>query len=48
MLGFHAGDAATLWGFANGTSTYHWGAALTGAAGSQGATLRANIVGGSG
>ena len=45
---FHAGDAATLWGFANGVSTYHWDTALAGAAGSQGATLRANIVGGAG
>ncbi len=45
---FHAGDAATLWGFANGVSTYRWDAALAGAAGSQGATLRANIVGGAG
>ena len=45
---FHAGDAVTLWGFANGASTYHWDAALAGAAGSQGATLRANIVGGAG
>ena len=45
---FHAGDAVTLWGFVNGASTYHWDAALAGAAGSQGATLRANIAGGSG
>ena len=45
---FHAGDAATLWGFTNGVSTYHWDTALAGAAGSQGATLRANIVGGAG
>ena len=45
---FHAGDAATLWGFANGVSTYCWDTALAGAAGSQGATLRANIVGGAG
>lgn len=48
MRNFHAGDAATLWGFANGVSTYHWDPALAGAAGSQGATLRANIVGGAG
>ena len=45
---FHAGDAATLWGFANGVSSYRWDTALAGAAGSQGATLRANIVGGAG
>lgn len=45
---FHAGDAATLWGFASGMSTYRWDTALSGAAGSQGATLRANIVGGAG
>ena len=45
---FHAGDAATLWGFASGVSAYHWDTALAGAAGSQGATLRANIVGGAG
>lgn len=45
---FHAGDAVTLWGFANGVSTYRWDAALAGAAGSQGATLRANIAGGAG
>ncbi len=45
---FHAGNAATLWGFASGVSSYHWDAALAGAAGSQGATLRANIVGGAG
>ncbi len=45
---FHAGDAATLWGFAKGVSAYHWDTALAGAAGSQGATLRANIAGGAG
>jgi hypothetical protein len=45
---FHAGDAATLWGFANGVSSYRWDTALAGAAGSQGATLRANVVGGAG
>ncbi len=45
---FHAGDAVTLWGFANGVSSYRWDTALAGASGSQGATLRANIVGGSG
>ena len=45
---FHAGDAATLWGFVNGVSTYHWDTTPAGAAGAQGATLRANIVGGAG
>lgn len=44
---FHAGDAVTLWGFTSGVSSYHWDAAA-GAAGSQGATLRADIVGGNG
>ena len=45
---FHAGDAATLWGFAAGVSSYRWDTSVAGAAGSQGATLRANIVGGNG
>ncbi len=45
---FHAGDAATLWGFTPGVSTYRWDTATSGAAGSEGATLRANIVGGNG
>jgi len=45
---FNAGDAATLWGFTPGVSSYHWDAVVSGAAGSQGATLRANIVGGNG
>ena len=45
---FHAGDAMTLWGFASGVSTYRWDTTLDGAPGSQGATLRANIVGGAG
>ena len=45
---FHAGDAATLWGFDAKVSSYHWDNALSGAAGSQGATLRADIVGGAG
>ena len=48
MINFHNGDAATLWGFKAGTSTYSWDTAIAGATGSQGATLRANIVGGSG
>ena len=46
LRNFHAGDAATLWGFAAGVSTYHWDTALAGATGSQGATLRASIAGG--
>ena len=45
---FHAGDAATLWGFAAGVSSYRWESSVAGAAGSEGATLRANIVGGGG
>jgi len=48
LRNFHAGDAATLWGFVPGVSSYHWDAAVAGASGSTGATLRANIVGGSG
>lgn len=48
LRNFHAGDAATLWGFVPGVSSYSWDAAPAGAAGSTGATLRANIVGGSG
>lgn len=43
----HAGDAATLWGFAPGVSSYRWDG-VDGAAGFQGATLRANIAGGAG
>lgn len=45
---FHQGDAATLWGFAGGVSSYFWEAKPTGADGYTGATLRANIVGGAG
>lgn len=45
---FHAGDAATLWGFVPGLSTYHWEDAVDGAIGAKGATLRANITGGPG
>jgi len=44
---FHVGDAVTLWGFTSGISSYHWDASA-GAAGSQGATLEADIVGGNG
>ena len=43
----HAGDAATLWGFTSGVSSYRWDG-VAGAAGSQGATLRADIAGGAG
>lgn len=45
---FHTGDMATLWGFAGGVSSYTWDSTPEGAAGATGATLRANIVGGSG
>ena len=48
LRNFHAGDAATLWGFTAGVSSYRWEPTVTGAPGSEGATLRANIVGGSG
>ncbi len=48
IRGFHAGDAATLWGFDVKVSSYHWDSSVSGAAGSQGATLRADIVGGLG
>ena len=48
LRNFHAGDAATLWGFNPGVSSYRWEAAEAGAAGATGATLRANIVGGAG
>ncbi len=43
----HAGDAATLWGFAAGVSSYRWDG-VDGVPGFQGATLRANIAGGAG
>jgi hypothetical protein len=48
LRNFHAGDAATLWGFTPGVSSYSWEPAVAGAPGSEGATLRANIVGGGG
>ncbi len=48
LSNFHAGDAATLWGFAAGISSYRWEANPAGAPGATGATLRANIVGGAG
>lgn len=43
----HAGDAATLWGFTPGVSSYRWDG-VAGVAGFQGATLRASIAGGTG
>lgn len=45
---FHAGDALTLWGFDPSISSYSWDDSMAGTAGFQGATLRANIVGGAG
>ena len=48
LRNFHSGDAATLWGFVPGVSSYTWDSQTGGAPGSEGATLRANIVGGSG
>lgn len=45
---FHTGDAATLWGFDTQVSSYHWDSSLSGVSGSQGATLRADVVGGPG
>lgn len=48
LRNFDAGDSATLWGFTPGISSYRWEDAPTGAQGSEGATLRANIVGGAG
>ena len=48
LRNFHVGDAATLFGFTAGVSSYRWEPAVAGAAGSQGATLRSNIVGGNG
>ncbi len=40
VVNFHAGDAATLWGFVPGVSSYAWDQAASGADGYQGATLR--------
>ena len=45
---FHVADAATLWGFMPGVSSYHWDTSVSGSPGATGATLRANIVGGNG
>jgi len=44
----HAGDAATLWGFDPKVSSFHWDSGPAGVPGFQGATLRADIVGGAG
>ena len=48
LINFHSGDQATLFGFTAGISSYHFESTVAGATGSQGATLRANIVGGAG
>lgn len=45
IRGLHAGDAATLWGFAPGVSSFRWESGVAGVAGFQGATLRASIAG---
>ena len=44
LVNFHKGDAATLWGFLPGTSTWRW-EGVAGADGYAGATLRANVDG---
>ena len=48
IVNFQAGDAVTLWGFDTAVSSYCWDDAPAGTDGYQGATLRANIVGGAG
>lgn len=48
LCNFHTGDSATLWGFMPGISSYRWEASIDGADDAKGATLRANIVSGSG
>ncbi len=45
LVNFNAGDAATLWGFVPGVSTWAWDPAISGASGYEGATLRASIAG---
>ena len=45
IVNFHGGDAATLWGFVPGASTYSWDPTISGAQGYQGATLRGAIDG---
>jgi len=44
LVNFHHGDAATLWGFAAGTSAMSW-TANDGAPGHQGATIHASLAG---
>lgn len=44
VVNFHHGDAVTLWGFVDGTSTMPW-TALDGAQGYQGATIHAELAG---
>lgn len=44
LANFGKGDQATLWGFVPGTSSYRWDG-IRGAAGYEGATLRADIRG---
>jgi len=44
LVNFHAGDAATLWGFDPSVSTWYWDG-ISGAAGYTGATLRADVHG---
>lgn len=44
LANFGRGDAATLWGFTPGRSTYRWDG-IAGAPGYEGATLRADIQG---
>lgn len=48
IRGLHAGDAATLWGFDPGVSSFRWEGGVAGVPGYQGATLRASIAGGTG
>ena len=48
IINFHQGDAATIWGFNPGVSSYYWDTKLSGSQEAMGATLRANIVGGAG
>ena len=44
IVGFHAGDVLTVFGYVPGTSTYAW-TGVTGAAGYQGSTLQINVAG---
>ena len=45
LVNFQRGDMVTLWGFEPGNSTYAWDDAISGAAGAEGATLRARVAG---